>query len=422
MAASNAAKFREETPCGVVEFMWLASNDVATEARRGAPTHYDGAMNTVSASPPAPHPIELEQLDVGACTGWRLRPDGLLTGSTAATAIAHGQALSLAGGDIAFTLVEVLTRTADGPVAAQAPLHRLRWWAEQQGPALRERIEIQLSRLAAKRQPWAGLSLDRALVMGILNVTPDSLFAGTGTESDQAIARGRALMEAGADIVDIGAESTRPGADPVTPEEEMRRLEPVIRALASAGATISVDTRRAVVMKAALSWGAHAINDVAGLEGEACMETVARTGAPVILMHMRGEPGTMQNDPQYDLPSLDIADYLAHRVALCEEAGIPLHRIVVDPGIGFGKTVAHNLEILARLSLYQGLGCGVALGLSRKSTIGRVAGGAPVEERMPGSIAGALQGLRQGVQILRVHDVAETRQAVAVWQAIAAGA
>jgi dihydropteroate synthase len=380
-------------------------------------------MNDTPAPPiPGPTPIELDQLDVEACSGWRLRPDGLLSGGSAAAALAHGQALPLAGGDVAFTIVEVLTRTERGVVAAQAPLRRLRWWAGQQGEGLRDRIETQLARLAEKRQAWAGLNLDRALIMGILNVTPDSLYAGTGTDSDAAIARGRALLAAGADIVDIGAESTRPGATPVSPDDEARRLEPVVRALASAGAVISVDTRRAPVMKAALSWGARAINDVAALEGDGSLETAARAGAPVILMHMRGEPATMQDDPRYDLASLDVADYLAKRIVACEEAGVPLHRIVVDPGIGFGKTPGHNLEILARLTLFQGLGCGVAVGLSRKSTIGRVAGGVPVEDRLPGSLAGALQALRQGAQILRVHDVAETRQAVAVWRAIATGA
>jgi dihydropteroate synthase len=175
-------------------------------------------------------------------------------------------------------------------------------------------------------------------------------------------------------------------------------------------------------MQAALDWGARIINDVSALEGDCSIETVAKSNAAVVLMHMRGEPGTMQKDPVYDLPSLDIATYLAGRIATCRAAGISPDRIVVDPGIGFGKTVAHNLEILGRLGLLHSLGCGVLVGLSRKSTIGRVSGGAPVEDRLSGSLAGALQSLRQGAQILRVHDVAETRQAIAVWQAIATGA
>jgi dihydropteroate synthase len=258
--------------------------------------------------------------------------------------------------------------------------------------------------------------------MGIVNVTPDSFYFGSGVDPKPAIALGRSMIEAGADLIDIGAESTRPGAKPVSEEDEMHRLEPVVRALATAGAVLSVDTRHARVMEAALAWGARAINDVSALEGEGSLDAIARSGAPVVLMHMRGEPATMQRDPHYALASIDVAAYLAERIARCETAGIPRHRIVVDPGIGFGKTVAHNLEILARLTLFQALGCGILVGLSRKSTIGQVSGGAPVEQRLPGSLAGALQAVRQGVQILRVHDVAETKQAVAIWQAIAEGA
>jgi len=373
---------------------------------------------TATTSPTA---IELDRLDTAATSDIRLRPIALLTGSAAMTALASGAALRLAGGATAFALIEVLARTPNGIVAAQAPLRRSRLWAAQQGEALRERIEIQLTRLSEPRQSWAGLELDRPLVMGIINVTPDSFFIGSA-DAEKAIATGRAMLEAGADILDIGGESTRPGAAPVDEAEEKRRLEPVIRALAAAGAVVSVDTRHAAVMTAALSWGARIVNDVSALEGPGSLGAVARAGAAVVLMHMRGEPGTMQQDPHYTLPSLDIADYLAQRVATCCEAGIPPHRIVIDPGIGFGKTLAHNLEIMGRLTLLHGLGCGVLVGVSRKSSIARVARGAPVEARLPGSLAGALQALQQGAQILRVHDVAETRQAVAMWEAIAEGA
>jgi len=370
---------------------------------------------------PAPTAVELDMIATEAATSLRLRPIGLLTGSVAMAALASGNALSLAGGDTAFPILEILARSAAGIEAAIAPLRRVRLWASQQKETQRERIEAQLLRLSEPRLAWAGLKLDRPLIMGIVNVTPDSFYTGAGTEPDAAIAAARSMLAAGADIIDIGGESTRPGAPPVREEEELRRLEPVIRALANSGAVVSVDARHAPVMAAALGWGARIINDVSALEGAGSLEVAARAGAAVVLMHMRGDPGTMQRDPSYELASLDIADYLARRIALCEEAGIPPHRIVIDPGIGFGKTVEHNLEILARLTLFHGLGCGVLVGLSRKSTIGRVSGGAPPEARMPGSIAGAMQALQQGVQILRVHDVAETRQAVAVWQAIAGG-
>ena len=336
--------------------------------------------------------------------------------------MASGNALPLAGGETVFTLIEILARTPDGIVAALAPLRRLQLWTSQQREAERHQIETRLRRLSEPRESWAGLSLDRPRVMGIVNVTPDSFYTGNATDPDKAVALGRAMLAAGADILDIGGESTRPGAAPVAEEEELRRLEPVVRALANLGAVISVDTRKAPVMAAALSWGARAINDVSALEGAGSLETAARTGASVVLMHMQGEPTTMQHAPSYELASLDVAEYLGRRIAACVEAGIELHRIAIDPGFGFGKTLEHNLELLGRLSLFQGLGCGVLVGLSRKSTIGRLSGGAPVEARLPGSIAGALNALSQGAQILRVHDVAETRQAIAVWQGIAAGA
>jgi dihydropteroate synthase len=376
-------------------------------------------MTTDSPARPTEH--ALEAIDAPAEALW-LRPDGLLTGSAARSAVAQGAALPLAGGTTAFTRVEVIARQTDGIVTAQAPVRRVQYWAGRLDPPRRSRIEALLARASEQRCHWAGLALDRPLVMGIVNATPDSFYRGSGADPQAAIALGRAMIEAGADLVDIGAESTRPGAAPVTEEEELQRLEPVVRGLAPARTVLSVDTRHARVMEAALAWGARVINDVSALEGDGSVEVAARSGAPVVLMHMRGEPGTMQRDPRYALASIDVAAYLAERIVRCEGAGIPLHRIVVDPGIGFGKTPEHNLEILARLTLFHTLGCGVLIGISRKSTIGRVGGGAPVEERLPGSLAGALQAVRQGVQILRVHDVAETKQAIAVWQAVATGA
>ncbi len=371
---------------------------------------------------PALPVIDLDRIDPAIIQDVRLRPEGLLTGSLAAAAVADSSACRLTGSAIAFTLVEVIVRyngyTSTGSMSPRALLA----WADRLGPPLKRRLDEQWSALTTRRENWAGLSLDRPLVMGIVNVTPDSFYIGLGTDPQTPLAVGRAMLAAGADILDIGAESTRPGAAAVSEEEEIHRLEPVIRGLVAEGAVVSVDTRHATVMRAAIGWGAKIVNDVSALEGDDSLAAVADSDAAVVLMHMRGEPGTMQKAPTYDLPSFDIADYLSQRIACCVEAGIPLHRIVVDPGIGFGKTVAHNLELLARLGLFHGLGCGVLVGLSRKSTIGRVSGGAPVEARLPGSIAGALQSLRQGAQILRVHDVAETRQAIAMWEAIAAGA
>ena len=363
----------------------------------------------------------LEAIDAPPPALW-LRPEALLTGSAARSAVAQGIAAPLAGGSSAFTQIEVIARQGESVATALAPVRRVRYWSSQLDAAHRARIEAQLTRASEQRCHWAGLPLDRPVIMGIVNTTPDSLYRGSGDDAEAAIALGRAMHEAGADIIDIGAESTRPGASPVAEDEELRRLEPVVRTLAATGAVLSVDTRHAKVMAAAYAWGARIINDVSALEGEDSLDIAAKTGAAVVLMHMRGEPATMQRDPHYVLASLDVADYLAQRVAACEAAGIPRHRIVVDPGIGFGKTIAHNLEILARLTLFHTLGCGLLIGVSRKSSIGRLSGAASVEERLPGSIAGELQALRQGAQILRVHDVVETKQAVAVWQAIADGA
>ena len=258
--------------------------------------------------------------------------------------------------------------------------------------------------------------------MGIVNVTPDSFSdGGQFADAAAAVAHGRDLAAAGAAIVDVGGESTRPGADPVSPDEELRRVIPVVEGLAAAGLTVSIDTRRAAVMHAAVAAGATVINDVTALAGDPeSLAVAAAAGVPVILMHMRGEPQTMQRDPTYDDVALDVYDALAGRVAACRAAGIPLANIAVDPGIGFGKTVDHNLELLAALAMFQGLGTAVVLGVSRKSFIGRLAGAAPADQRLPGSIAAGLAGIHHGADILRVHDVAATAQALTLWRSILA--
>jgi dihydropteroate synthase len=364
---------------------------------------------------------ELDALADDAQRLW-LRPIALVAGDAGAAAVERGLALPLAGSAIAFTAVEALARRGADIVAAVASLAALGRWSAGQTPAARARIESRLEALAARRADWAGFALDRPLLMGILNITPDSFSdGGRFLAPEDAVAQGCALLAAGADIIDVGGESTRPGAQPVAPNEETRRLAPVIGPLAASGAIVSVDTRHAAVMEMALAAGARIVNDVTALAGDpASLGVVARRGAAVVLMHMQGEPRTMQLEPRYALPSLDVVEALAARVEACVEAGIPAARIVVDPGIGFGKSEAHNLEILARLSLCQALGTGVMVGLSRKSLVGRTAG-AGVDARLPGSLAGALHALGQGAQILRVHDVAETRQAVTLWRAIAAG-
>jgi len=257
--------------------------------------------------------------------------------------------------------------------------------------------------------------------MGVVNVTPDSFSdSGEALRADAAVARGRVLVADGADIIDVGGESTRPGAESVRVDLEVARVIPVIRALAEEGILVSVDTRRAEVMEAAFDAGASIVNDVTALAGMRSAGVVAERGASVVLMHMRGEPVTMQDDPVYGDVAREVCDELAARVAACEAAGIDRSRIAIDPGIGFGKTVAHNIDILARLSLFQYLGCAIVIGVSRKSFISRIDRSVPPKQRLGGSLAAGLAAVAAGAHILRVHDVAETRQALAVWQAIVA--
>ena len=269
---------------------------------------------------------------------------------------------------------------------------------------------------------FAGLSLDKPRIFGIINVTPDSFSdGGEALAVADALDKGRAMIAAGADILDVGGESTRPGAWAVSAEEEIARVVPVVKALSETGARVSIDTRRAVVMKAAIEAGATIINDITALTGDPdSMRVAAESGLPVVLMHMRGEPGTMQDNPQYQDAARDVCEYLKDRVRACEAAGMKLGLIAVDPGIGFGKTVNHNLEILARLDLYRDFGCPVLLGASRKSFIAKISCAEEPKDRVAGSLAAVLAAARQGVRLFRAHDVAETRQALAVWQAIEA--
>ena len=346
-----------------------------------------------------------------------LRPVGL----TGCATMAPG-GRPLADGLRAFAACEAVVRDGGRELdRAVLPLAEIAAWATRFG--VEAEAAALLEQLSAPRPAFAGLVFDRPQVMGVINVTPDS-FSDGGDRFDhgRAVADGMAMVEAGASVLDVGGESTRPGAAPVDEAEELRRTVPVVRALAEAGATVSIDTRRARVMAAALEAGARIVNDVTALTGDPDgLALAARAGAPVVLMHMQGEPRTMQRDPSYDDAALDVYAFLAARVAACEAAGITRARIAVDPGIGFGKTVAHNLRILDQLALYQGLGCAVVLGVSRKSFIARVAGDVPPKARLPGSIAAALAGLDRGVQVIRAHDVAETVQAVTIWRAINQG-
>ncbi|OSQ38762.1 dihydropteroate synthase [Thalassospira mesophila] len=329
------------------------------------------------------------------------------------------QTLPLAGGRRGFSALEIIRRRENGGAESMIlPLLALEGWVQNSGRV--DEINAVLDRLTGNRRAFANQDMDSSHIMGIVNVTPDSFSdGGEHNSTDQAIAHGRALAGQGASILDIGGESTRPGAAPVSIAEEIDRVVPVIQALADDGHCVSVDTRHAGVMAAAIEAGAHIINDVTALAGdEASLELVAQSDKPVILMHMQGEPGTMQDHPSYECVVLDVYDYLLDRVESCEQAGISRDRICVDPGIGFGKSLSHNLELLSRLSIFHGLGCPVLLGASRKSFIGKIDPTAAPQNRLGGSLAAALNGWRQGMQIVRVHDVAQTAQAVSIASAM----
>jgi dihydropteroate synthase len=262
------------------------------------------------------------------------------------------------------------------------------------------------------------IRLDQPQVMGIVNATPDSFSdGGKFADSTAAAHAGADMASDGAAIVDVGGESTRPGAKTVWEGDEIERVVPVIRQLAAGGAAVSVDTRKADVMTAALDAGARMINDVSALTyDDRSAEVVSASAVPVVLMHHKGAPETMQDDPRYDDVLVEVYLWLEERIAAAEEAGIGKDRILVDPGFGFGKKLAHNLELMNGLALFHSLGCPVVIGASRKRTIGALSGEAPADRRLGGSIAFALKAAEQGVQLLRVHDVFETVQALRAWR------
>ena len=320
-----------------------------------------------------------------------------------------------------YRAIEVLLRGPSGPATSfRAVPAELRAWAAGPARRLAPRIHQLIETVATSPAPILRLGWERPRLMGVVNVTPDS-FSDGGRHFDAAaaIAHGRALQVSGADIIDVGGESTRPGAEPVSIDEELSRVVPVIDGLRDLPAPISIDTRHAAVMVAALAAGASIINDISALTADPeSLAVAAGSAAPVVLMHCLGDPRTMQQTPSYDDVLLDIFDYLEARVAACVAAGIDRSRLIVDPGIGFGKTVDHNLEILRGLAVFQGLGCPIMVGVSRKSFIAKLDSGQAADQRLPGSLAAGLWALSQGARILRVHDVGETIQAIRVWSAL----
>ena len=262
------------------------------------------------------------------------------------------------------------------------------------------------------------LALERPLIMGIVNVTPDSFFdGGRFLDAAQAAAQGRRLIDEGADIVDVGGESTRPGSSPVALEEERRRVLPVIEALRDCGVPVSVDTQKPQLMREAIAAGADMVNDINAFQAPGALAAVSGSGAALCLMHKRGDPRTMQQDPRYDDLTAEVRAFLDERLAAALHAGIERDRLVIDPGFGFGKTFEHNLALLRSLGDFAALGIPIMAGLSRKSMLGRITG-RDAGERVFASVAAALVAVRNGADIVRVHDVAATRDVLAVWRAM----
>ena len=264
------------------------------------------------------------------------------------------------------------------------------------------------------------IRLDQPQIMGIINVTPDSFSdGGQFADAGAAALAGAEMAGQGAAIIDVGGESTRPGASPVWEGDEVERVVPVIRQLVGGGAAVSIATRKADVMTAAIEAGARLLNDVSALtfDGRAA-GIVAASSVPVVLMHHQGAPETMQLDPRYDDVLIEVYQWLVERIEAAEMSGIKRQQILIDPGFGFGKNVGHNLELMNGLALFHSLGCPLVVGASRKRTIGALSGEAPADKRLGGSIAFALKAVEQGAQIVRVHDVYETVQALKVWRGL----
>jgi dihydropteroate synthase len=329
-----------------------------------------------------------------------------------------GKVARLAGGLNWFAAAELIRIESGKRVATELlPVDRLE---ERLDDELSERWE----RLTGQHPPLKlgerTVRLDQPQVMGIVNVTPDS-FSDPGQLEDPGVAAeaGARMAEAGAAIVDVGGESTRPGAKAVWEGDEIARIDPVIRRLSAGGVAVSVDTRKADVMTAAISAGATLVNDVSALTyDQRSAEAVAKAGVPVVLMHHQGPPETMQQDPRYDDVVVEVYEWIEERIAAAVEAGIDRSRILVDIGFGFGKTVAHNLELMNSLAIFHSLGCPLVVGASRKRTIGALSNEAPADERLGGSLAFALKAVEQGAQVVRVHDVSETVQALKIWRGL----
>jgi dihydropteroate synthase len=329
-----------------------------------------------------------------------------------------GKVARLAGGLNWFSAVELIRVEGNGRVATElVPV-------EGVDSRFDDDMAAQWKALTGTRSPLQlgerTVRLDQPQVMGIVNATPDSFSDGARFADAAAAAEAGADMTGqGAAVIDVGGESTRPGAKPVWEGDEIERIVPVIRQLKQGGAAVSVDTRKADVMTAAIEAGARMINDVSALTyDDRSAAVIAASSVPVVLMHHQGAPETMQEDPRYDDILVEVYLWLADRIEAAGEAGISRERILIDPGFGFGKNVGHNLELMNGLALFHSLGCPIVIGASRKRTVGALSGEAAADKRLGGSIAFAVKAVEQGAQIVRVHDVFETVQALRVWRGL----
>ena len=329
-----------------------------------------------------------------------------------------GKVARLAGGLTWFAAVELLKIDGSKRVVSElVPVEGIERRFDDD-------MATQWAALTAPRPPLQlgerTIRLDQPQVMGIVNATPDSFSdGGQFADAGAAASAGADMAAQGAAIVDVGGESTRPGAKPVWEGDEIERTQPIIRQLSAGGTAVSVDTRKADVMTAAIEAGARLINDVSALTyDDRAAAVIAAAGVPVILMHHQGDPQTMQDDPRYVDVLVEVYGWLEDRIAAAEAAGIARDKILIDPGFGFGKNVAHNLELMNGLALFHSLGCPLVVGASRKRTIGALSNEAPADKRLGGSIAFALKAVEQGAQIVRVHDVPETVQALRIWRGL----
>ena len=338
-----------------------------------------------------------------------IRPTGLVD-----SPFGHdGKLARLAGGLAWFASVELIHPDGTRELAPVAGIE----------DRFDEAMASDWARLTSDRAPLIlgdrTIRLDQPQVMGIINATPDSFSDGGAYADASAADAGAKMAAAGAAIIDVGGESTRPGATAVWEGDEIERIVPIIRQLAAGGTAVSVDTRKAAVIEAALGAGARLVNDVSALTwDERSLGVVAAAGVPVVLMHHQGDPTTMQDAPRYDDVLVEVYAWLEARIAAAEAGGIERSKVLVDPGIGFGKSIAHNLALLNGLALFHGLGCAIVVGASRKRMIGALSNDAPADQRLAGSLTLALKAVEQGAQIIRVHDVPETVQALKVWRGL----